>query len=70
MRTVSKDARYPKVRRGFGSLEEIAEVINRSVTYVSVRMIRKGFDFTRREKILITEYLGGTAEATGEYFPE
>lgn len=70
MTTKSTKARYPKVRRAFGTLEEIGEVINRSRTYVAVRMIAGDVDFTRKEKLMIVDYLGKTADQVEEYFPE
>ncbi len=71
MTTKSAKARYPKVRRAFGTLEEIGEVINRSRTYVAVRMIRGNEDFTRKEKLMIVvNYLGKTTDQVDEYFPE
>ena len=71
MTTKSAKARYPKVRRAFGTLEEIAEIINRSRTYVAVRMITGDVDFTRKEKLMIVvNYLGKKAEQVEEYFPE
>ena len=71
MTTKSAKARYPKVRRAFGSLQEIGDVINRSRTYVAVRMISGGSDFTRKEKLMIVvNYLGKTADQVEEYFPE
>ena len=70
MTTKSAKARYPKVRRAFGTLEEIGEIINRSRTYVAVRMIDGGPDFTRREKLMIAEYLGKPAEDVPQYFPD
>ena len=71
MTTKSAKARYPKVRRAFGTLEEIGEIINRSRTYVAVRMISGGPDFTRKEKLMIVvNYLGKTADQVEEYFPE
>ena len=70
MTTKSDKARYPKVRRAFGTLEEIGEVINRSRTYVAVRMVRGSEDFTRKEKLMVMAYLGKTADQVEEYFPE
>lgn len=70
MTTKSAKARYPKVRRAFGYLQEIGDVINRSRTYVAVRMIGGDVDFTRKEKLLIVDYLGKTADQVEEYFPE
>lgn len=70
MTTKSAKARYPKVRRAFGSLQEIGDVINRSRTYVAVRMISGGPDFTRKEKLMIVSYLGKTADQVDDFFPE
>lgn len=70
MTTKSTKARYPKVRREFGTLEEIGDVINRSRTYVAVRMVIGNEDFTRKEKLMIVSYLGKTADRVEEYFPE
>lgn len=70
MTTKSAKARYPKVRRAFGTLEEIGDVINRSRTYVAVRMIAGDVDFTRKEKLMIVDYLGKKAEDVPQYFPD
>ena len=71
MTTKSEKARYPKVRRAFGYLQEIGDVINRSRTYVAVRMISGGPDFTRKEKLMIVvNYLGKKAEDVPQYFPD
>ena len=68
--TKSENARYPKIRRAFGTLEEIGAVINRSRTYVSTRMVSGRADFTHREKLLLVGYLGKTADDVPVYFPE
>lgn len=70
MITKSDKARYSRVRRAFGSMEELGDVINRSRTYVAVRMISGDLDFTHREKLRVLEYLGEPIEKLRNYFPE
>lgn len=48
---------YPVVRKGFESIEELGDVINRSRSYCKTRLNGKA-EFTRREVTLIANYLG------------
>jgi hypothetical protein len=48
--------KYPIVRRSFGSAEEIGDLLNRSPSYVSIRL-NGHKPFTEREKRKIAEYL-------------
>ena len=47
---------YPRIRRGFGSVRELSEVINRSESYCKKRLNGKE-EFTQKEKNLIASYL-------------
>lgn len=47
---------YPLVRRSFGTIKELGEVINRSESYCKQRLNGK-FEFTFRERKLIADYL-------------
>lgn len=69
MKSVSEHARYFRLRREFGTLEEMGEVLNRSKGYVSARMVGKQ-SFTYRDKKLLLSYLGETIEKMNTYFPE
>lgn len=69
MRTSSPSAKFPRIRRAFGGIEEIATVINRSRTYTHQRLVGHG-EFTRREKLMILAHLGEGQERMRDYFPE
>lgn len=69
MRTVSEEARYPRIRREFATLEEMAEILNRSRSYVAARMVGKQ-PFSYREKKHLLNYLGAPVEDMGRWFPE
>lgn len=47
---------YPIVRREFGTIKELAEVINRSESYCKKRLNGQLF-FTHNDKKLIADYL-------------
>ena len=55
MRLVSPGARYPKLYQAFKNSQEIADVINRSRSYVK-KALRDGF--TEREKKMLNNYAG------------
>lgn len=47
---------YPIIRREFESIQELADLINKSYSYVKQRMNGKN-NFTMREKRIIADYL-------------
>lgn len=53
MKTYGDAARYFDLRRRYKTAAEIAEVINRSETYVRIRMNAGDKDFTAREKKIL-----------------
>lgn len=65
----SVSARFPMIRREFATSEEIGEVLNRSKSYVTARMVGKR-SFTYRDKKLILAHLGEGPERMRDYFPE
>lgn len=54
---------YPFLRREFSDLQEVADVLNRSRRYVQDRFNGKK-DFTKRERVLIVNYLRTNTEET------
>lgn len=48
---------YPVIRRSFETMEELSNVINRSVSYCQQRLNGKS-EFTHKDKVLIAGYLG------------
>lgn len=48
---------YPLIRRSFGSIEELSNVINRSASYCKSRLNGKK-EFTVRERKMIADYIG------------
>lgn len=48
---------YPEVRKDYGSTAEIADVINKSISYVALRLNGK-HDFTYRERVMLTKAVG------------
>lgn len=63
----NKNSFYPRLRRDFKNCQEIADVINRNVSYVWVRMSGKE-DFTYKEKKMICAHLDENVEAIPEIF--
>ena len=55
MKATRPDVRFPCLYQAFGSAQEIADVINRSVSYVKTAL-RKGF--TEREWLMLSNYTG------------
>ena len=53
MKTLSSAAKYFELRAKYKNAKEIGEIINRSETYVKLRMTDTGKDFTEREKRLL-----------------
>lgn len=58
MKHLGANARYFELRAKYKTARDIGEVINRSATYVKLRMVEGPKDFTDREKSLLG--LGGT----------
>lgn len=69
IRTSSRTARLTLIRRAFGSIQELADLINRSHSYCHKILTGRG-QFTRREQLIILAYLGEPPERAREYFPE
>lgn len=54
MKHLGANARYFELRAKYKSASEIGDVINRSATYVKLRMVDgTGKDFTDREKSIL-----------------
>lgn len=52
-----KSTYYPILRENFGNMQEVADVLGRSLTYVANRMTREmTFSYADRKKL--AEYLG------------
>ena len=52
-----KSTNYPVIRENFGNMQEVADVLGRSLTYVANRMTRElTFSYADRKKL--AEYLG------------
>ncbi len=47
---------YPLIRREFADMQELSEVINKSLSYCKARMSGKK-EFTHKDKALIANYL-------------
>lgn len=52
---------YPLIRREFGTVKELSEVINRSESYCKKRLNGQ-FQFTHKDKVLIAKYLNVDVE--------
>ena len=52
MKTTRPGARFPRIYQAFSSVQEIADTINRSPSYVK-KALREGF--TEREKSMIAQ---------------
>lgn len=57
----SKKHRFPELRRAFDSLDQMAQAINRSKSYVNNRLNGRG-EFTENDKKLFRIVLGNDSE--------
>lgn len=57
----SKKHRFPELRRSFDSLDQMAQAINRSKSYVNNRLNGRG-EFTENDKKLFRIVLGNDSE--------
>ena len=60
---------FPIVRRHYKSYEDLAKVIDRSISYVNNRLNGRG-SFTRPEKLAILLDIGMSPDQIDEVFPE
>lgn len=60
---------FPKLRREYGTVEEMGRVIFRKNNYMHERLSGRK-SFTYEEKKALLEHIGKTAEDIPAYFPE
>lgn len=66
MKSYSK-SNYPLLRREFANMQELADVLNKSRSYVNLRMCGVK-EFTHRDKLHILAYLGEPETRINELF--